>query len=313
MHKKYHDLLDPAYLRYALDVESAPRLERHKLAQMREQYNQSKNLHSSPDYAKVRVDEFSFTGRDKNKFSLRCYTPPDAVSHQLTLYLHGGGWVLGSLDTHDDICMDISLATGRAVLAVDYRLAPENPFPAALHDVCDVIQALQQNSIRGIDASDSLVLSGDSAGANLSVASCLSGEIHTADLKGTVLIYPGLGADDSFASFRDNEFAPVLPNRSLEIFFDAYLDGDISKASPLTSPLLADDFSMLPPCFISAAEHDPLRDDSLEFCHRLDESGVFCRLRVEDTLGHGYLRVRHASEAAADAFTAACEAVTSHA
>lgn len=306
MHEKYHQLLDPAYLQYALEVESAPPVEGENIALMRERYNENHHRHSSPAYTDVLMQDRKFTGRDGHSIPTRSYTPQNAATTQLTLYLHGGGWVLGNLDTHDDICMDIALATGRPVLAVDYRLAPEHPFPAALHDVCDVIAGLQADDFPGIDTSNGLLLSGDSAGANLCVAACLSGDIKTLSIAGLMLIYPGLGADDSLPSFTAHEFAPILPRAVLETFFSAYLGGDLSRANPLSSPLLADDLSALPPCFISAAEHDPLRDDAIAFRQKLTASGVYCTFRLEERLGHGYLRVRHESRDAGSAFDAAC-------
>ncbi len=310
MHTKYHELLDPVFLQYALNVEATSSSEPLSWAQQREHYNQNCNKHHAKVYDSIEVHQHALQGRNGNLIPIRSYTPPSIDNGPVTVYLHGGGWVLGNLDSHDDICMDICLRTESTVVAVEYRLAPEHPFPCALHDCIDTLLTLLKNELAIPYPMESLVLSGDSAGANLSVSSCLSKEFNTKLIKGLVLIYPGLGADDKLPSFKINEFAPILPKQALEAFFKAYLGGDISRANYLTSPLLAESYSDLPPCYISAAEHDPLRDDAIEFCRRLDKQHIHCQLTIEDDLGHGYLRVRHESDSANSAFEACCYAIT---
>jgi acetyl esterase len=228
------------------------------------------------------------------------------------MYVHGGGWVLGNLDSHDDICADICRQTESTVLAIDYRLAPEHPFPAALHDCIDVLNALTVSTSDRLAKlqPDSLVLAGDSAGANLVTAACLSGAWPASDVfKGLVLFYPGLSANDALPAFQEHREAPLLPQPFLDFFVHAYLHGGTIEPTVLTSPLLATDLSAIPACHIAAAEHDPLRDDAIVFTEKLQAQGIACSLDVLASLGHGFLRVRRSSEPARTAFEDACKAM----
>ncbi len=310
MHPKYHQLLDPGYLQYALDVEKNSAGTSVDIENQRRLYLESCLAHEADATGRCDFYNHTFTGRGGNRVKIRLYRSPSQEScDRLSVYLHGGGWVLGNLDSHHQICIDLCLASRSHVLAVDYRLAPENPFPAALHDCIDAVLQVMTNPDDYTVPATSLVLCGDSAGANLAAAGCLSGSFAKLPVKGLVMIYPGLGASSDSASFIENEFAPLLPRQALEDYFKMYLAGDLQAVSPLTSPLLAEDFSAIPPCYISAARHDPLYDDAVAFQGRLREARISCELSVEETLGHAYLRVRHSSAAAKKAFVNCCGAV----
>lgn len=213
------------------------------------------------------------------------------------LYLHGGGFVVGGLDSHDDVCAEIADATGLQVIAVDYRLAPEHRWPAQLDDVRAVWEALDRAA----------VVVGDSAGGMLAAALCQSLRGRRQPL-GQVLIYPGLGGDGSAASYRENAGAPMLRTRDLAAYRQA-LHGDAAVSDPLARPLAAADLSGLPPAFIVTADVDPLRDDGPDYALRLREAGVAAQWRNEPELPHGYLRARRSSDRARRSFQAILAAI----
>lgn len=310
MHNKYRDLLEPIYRAYALEIDAAASVSVLTLASRREQYNASSQAHEHTSHSAVVHRDFSILSRLGQKIAVRSYSPTHSFSpDKLTVYLHGGGWVLGDLDTHQQICVDICHQTGSQVLAVNYRLAPEHPFPSALHDCIDAINSVSSEQSKPLLHFKTLVLTGDSAGANLAAACCLSAEI-THPIYGLAMIYPGLGADTESSSFSENEDAPILPLSTLKEFFLAYIEDDPTNISPLNAPLLSESFSSIPSCYISAAKHDPLLDDAIAFDKKMREQGRACELSIEDGLGHGYLRVRHDSFAAKGAFERWCKAIS---
>lgn len=207
------------------------------------------------------------------------------------LYLHGGGFVVGGLDSHDDVCAEIADATGLQVVAVDYRLAPEHRWPAQLDGARAVWRAMDRPG----------VVVGDSAGGMLAAALCLA-ETDAVPL-GQVLIYPGLGGDGSAPSYRDNADAPLLRTHDLATYHNA-LHGDGPVLDPLATPLSATLSAELPPAFIVTADVDPLRDDGRDYAMALKLAGVDAVLRNEPELPHGFLRARSSSDRARRSFQA---------
>lgn len=224
----------------------------------------------------------------------RFYGPQTPV---LVLYLHGGGFVVGGLDSHDDICAEIADATGLQVVAVDYPLAPEHRFPAQIDATIAVWTALARPGI----------VMGDSAGGTLAAALCLAMRGGHMPL-GEILIYPGLGGDGSAPSYSENANAPLLTTADLQGYVDMLHDGD-TATDPLAAPLLAADLSGLPPGLIVTADVDPLRDDGRDYAARLAEAGVPSLWRNEAQLPHGFLRARRQSDRARRSFAAIIAAV----
>ncbi|WP_347313495.1 alpha/beta hydrolase [Defluviimonas sp. SAOS-178_SWC] len=214
------------------------------------------------------------------------------------LYIHGGGFVVGGLDSHDDVCAEIADATGLQVIAVDYRLAPEHRWPAQIRDVESVWNALDRPA----------VVVGDSAGAMLSAALCLSQQGKRQPL-GQVLIYPGLGGDRNSASYIVNAEAPLLRTIDLDSYRVA-LHGEGPVVDPLAAPLTAPSLAGLAPAFIVSADVDPLRDDGPAYAARLRQEGVAAEWRNEPELPHGYLRARRESDRARGSFQAILAAIT---
>ncbi|MGD9917614.1 MAG: alpha/beta hydrolase [Paenirhodobacter sp.] len=213
------------------------------------------------------------------------------------LYIHGGGYVVGGLESHDDICAEIADATGLQVIAVDYRLAPEHRWPAQIDDVLAVWRALDRPA----------VVVGDSAGAALAAGLCLALRGGRQPL-GQVLIYPGLGGDGTAPSYAENAEAPLLRTADLGSYRTA-LHGPEPVTDPRAAPLSAPDLSGLAPAFVVSADVDPLRDDAPEFVARLRAAGVAAEWRNEPELPHGYLRARRSSDRARRSFQAILAAI----
>lgn len=219
-------------------------------------------------------------------------TPMPAQGWPCLLYMHGGGWVVGGLDSHDFICFELASALQVLVIAIDYRLAPEHPFPAAYEDCRAVWQALQAGAAPYAIDYQRLAVIGDSAGGNLAAALCLGLRDDGQPLpRAQVLIYPGLGGPADLPSRRDCMDAPLLSTADTDCYLALYLRG-AGKPSAYAMPLLARDFSGLPKALVAVAQFDPLRDDGMLYAERLQQSGVAAVLYPGKGLVHGCLRAR---------------------
>jgi acetyl esterase len=244
---------------------------------------------------------------------VRIYWPPSLERGKLApciLYMHGGGWVLGSVDTHDCITAEIAESTSAIVVSVDYALAPEHPFPAGFNQCFAALHMLADNGAAfGIDATR-IAVAGDSAGANLAAALALAArDAGGPALIAQALIYPVLGTDRDLPSYVENANAPLLKTEEMAVYWAHYLNGKPATVSPYAAPLLAADLSGLPPALIWTAGYDPVRDDGEVFAYRLREAGVPATYRCARDLAHGYLRARAMSASAAAEFEALCGAL----
>jgi len=223
----------------------------------------------------------------------RCYTAPSATAQ--LLYLHGGGFVVGGLDSHDSICADLADQAGIEVIAVEYALAPEHSFPIAFDQCWAVLQTLGP-----------CIVAGDSAGGNLAAALCLKArDLGLTQIKGQVLIYPGLGGDTTRGSFISQADAPGLSTRDVITYRNLYCGNDHKLAAPLRET----NFAGLPPAFLVACAHDPLHDDCYDYAARLKAAGVQAEVREEPDLVHAFLRARYMSRPAGTSFKAIVAAV----
>ena len=214
------------------------------------------------------------------------------------LYLHGGGFYVGGIASHDSICAEIALRANCSLTALEYRLAPEHVHPAAFEDALNAALALSNDA--------PLVLVGDSAGGTLAaaVAVHLRGQGRIA---GQVLIYPALGGHAlGLASYTEKADAPLLSTADIAECFR--LNG-APVDDPTAAPLIAPDHLDVAPCFASAAAEDPLRDDVPYYAERLRDAGVAVDIVIDAGLPHGWLRARHDSAVARAAFTRICDAV----
>jgi acetyl esterase len=225
---------------------------------------------------------------------------PASAGPVTVVYFHGGGFIVGGLESHDDVCAEIAAGTGCPVVSVDYRLCPEHIHPAAYDD--------SLTAARAALADGPVILAGDSAGGNLAAA--LAQTLKGAAIKGQVLIYPGLGGDMlGLPSYTGCADAPMLPTRDLRYYRTVRSGGPVPVDDPTFSPLAAADFSGLARCFVSAAGVDPIRDDGVEYVRRLIGAGVTAYCVVEPQLPHGHLRARTMSHRARAAFGRILDAI----
>lgn len=220
------------------------------------------------------------------------------------LYCHGGGFVVGGLDSHDEICALFCAATGLTVVSVDYRLAPEHVYPAQLDDAEWIYRDLRSRY-------QTVLVAGDSAGGWLCAS--LSVRCHRTGARkpdGQLLIYPGLGGDLSAPSYYDHADAPMLTRDDCAFYLRLYAGDAFEqlKTNPEFAPLCHPDYGIFPPSAVFTADLDPLRDDGRHFAARLEATSVPCRLRNDTELVHGYIRARSMSwraQAAHDAMISA--------
>jgi len=241
----------------------------------------------------------------------RLYSPPPAEEGvALLVHYHGGGHVLGDLDSCETACRILVRHAGVAVLSVDYRLAPEHPFPAAADDALAAFDWAAANAAElGADP-DRIAVGGDSAGGNLAAATCLAArDGGGATPAFQLLIYPAV---DIGTRRRSRElFAErlLLTEEEIAWFREQYVPDPADLATPQASPLLADDLAGLPPAYVTTAGFDPLRDEGEEFAAALSRAGVTVAYRCHDTLVHGFANLTAVVPAAREAMLEAAGAL----
>ncbi len=233
---------------------------------------------------------------------LRHYRLGEGNDEALVLFVHGGGFILGSLDSHDDICAELCAITGYDLVSVDYRLSPEHYHPTHLDDVEDAFHALGH---------DNTLLLGVSAGGTLCAALCHRTAPRSHRPAGQVLVYPGLGGDCfDLASYRENAQAPLLSTADIKFYRGTRCAGEtLPIDDPEFYPLVADDFCHAPPSVAISADIDPLRDDARLYVEKLRSAGVAAEWINEPGMVHDYLRARHVSSAAGAAFARIGDAI----
>ena len=214
----------------------------------------------------------------------------------LILYFHGGGFVVGGLESHDDVCAELSAETGFRVVAVDYRLCPEHVHPAAFDDAMAAWHWAVENFAGPI------VLCGDSAGGNLAAAVAHATRGSERTPAGQLLIYPGLGGDRTKGSYVTHSEAPMLTRADMDFYAKVRSGGADFSADPTFAPLAATDYSDLPPTVLVTAQCDPLSDDGRDYRDAILAAGGKAVWTEEEGLVHGYLRARHSVGRARDSF-----------
>lgn len=236
----------------------------------------------------------------------RLYRPVAREDLPLLVFFHGGGFVIGTLDTHDNLCRALALETRAVVVSVGYRLAPEARFPAAPEDCyAATCWLVEQADALGVDARR-LAVAGDSAGGNLAIAvSRLARERQGPAIRHQCLFYPVTDAACDSASYRDFAEGYLLSRAMMGWFWAQYLERPEQGADPLASPLRDDDLQGLPATTLLTAEYDPLRDEGEAFAERLQAAGVAVRLQRCDGMVHGFVSLAPFVEAAARALQGA--------
>jgi acetyl esterase len=235
---------------------------------------------------------------------IRIYRSGAGRPAAVVLYYHGGGFILGGLDSHDDVCAELCQATGYEVVSVDYRLAPEHLHPAQFDDA---IAAFDWASARHACP---ILLAGDSAGGNLAAAVSHAVRGRERQPVGQVLVYPGLGSDMSGGSFAVHAEAPMLTLRDLHFYRDIRTGGEDRSSDPTMFPLADVDFAGLPPTVIVTAQCDPLSSDGEAYRDRILQAGGKAWWHEEAGLVHGYLRARHTVGRARESFARIVAAAT---
>lgn len=222
----------------------------------------------------------------------RILMPKSGAPTSLVVFYHGGGWVIGSIDDCDFIARFMIAKTNCATVLVDYRLAPEHPYPAPLEDCWDALLWSAQEAAR---LKVPLVVAGDSAGGNLAtVCAMMARDRHAPEIALQILMYPVCDCDTETESYRANGRGYVLTQADMSWFYDHYLQNDRNKrADPLISPLRARELKGLPPALIMTAEYDVLRDEAEIYGKRLAAAGVKVWIKRYRGMTHGFMRLQN--------------------
>mgnify|MGYP000645472256 CR=1 FL=1 len=256
----------------------------------------------------LRVSEQRITCRDGYSMPVRVYRHGGSTPRATLLYLHGGGYVVGSLDSHDCVCRRLAALGDYAVVAPAYRLAPEKPFPTALFDCQDAADWLHHHAADlGLDASR-VVLAGDSVGATLaSVVAIMAADSPRQSALTPVaqlLFYPVTDCSQLRPSHQRYAEGYLLETRTLGWFYNHYLPAGHANRDWRVSPLLHDNLPTLAPAYINLAQHDPLFDEGQAYADKLKASGTATTLRIESGLTHDFLRMSGITSETANVYTA---------
>jgi acetyl esterase len=220
---------------------------------------------------------------------VRVYEPEagtDGEEKPLVLYMHGGGWVIGSIETHDGVCRKLADETGYPVASIDYALAPEGPFPEGLEDCYAVLEWAETTTELN---ADSIVVAGDSAGGNLATATALLARDRDGpEIAYQLLIYPSTGRAEETVAYDENSEGYFLRRDDMEWFRDQYFADELDRGNVYARPRLANDLSEMPPATVVTAGFDPLRDDGGAYAERLEEAGVSVSHHHYDDVIHGF-------------------------
>ena len=240
------------------------------------------------DLSEVRAVTLDLPGRTLRG---RLYVPVDDEGEALVVYLHGGSFVLGDLDTHDALCRRVSDDTGMRILALEYRLAPEHPFPAAVEDATDAIRYVVEHVGEFDDPGVRVIVMGDSAGATLAAVACALTKDDGLGIAAQVLIYPTMGPEMYTESVHEYGVGYMLDVEHLRYDYSLYLGPWPDHSDPRVNPLMFDDLRSSPPAIVVVAECDPLRDEGVAYAGLLEHVSVTVEVLEAPGMIHGFLRM----------------------
>jgi acetyl esterase len=265
---------------------------------------------SPKDVAVGKIENFTIPGPG-GEIRARSYAPVAAAGPQPTLiYFHGGGFVAGNLESHDGLCRLFAAEGGFKVIAVEYRLAPEHPYPAAMDDAWAAVQWIEQNAAQiGVDAGR-IAVGGDSAGGMLAaIVTQLAREKGGIKIAYQLLLFPNTQMGGETASLNEFAVGYFLERRAIEYFNSLYLTPEADTASPKISPLRAKDFAGLPPAFVMLGGYDPLHDEGLAYAEKLRAAGVKVTIADYADMVHCFIYLQTVLPQAHDAVAKAAKAV----
>lgn len=241
---------------------------------------------------------------------LRIYMPEGSGPFPVLVYFHGGGWVLGDLESHDGVCRVLANAARCVVASVDYRLAPEHKYPAAAEDCYAATQWVAANAASIGGDPERIAVGGDSAGGNLAaVVALMARDKGGPRLRHQLLVYPVTDFSFDTPSYGQNAQGYSLGKADMEWFWRQYLPDEAAGREPYASPLRATDLSHLPPALVITAEYDPLRDEGEHYAERLRQAGVPTDLRRYDGMIHGFFAMSAGVDVARAAVNHAADAL----
>jgi len=271
-----------------------------------------------PGEAVARLEDRTFQGPE-SEIPLRIYTPEGKGPFPVLVFFHGGGFVIGDLESHDKECRALCNRAGCIVVAVHYRLAPEHPFPAAPNDCYAALEWVAAHASEFDGDAARMAVGGDSAGGNLSaVVSLLARDRGGPALRFQLLIYPTVDARslDAYASQVENAAGPILKRETMEYFMGHYLgsgsQADSDRQDVRASPILAASLAGLPPALVITAELDPLRDEGEAYAEALEAAGVSTAHQRYDGQPHAFFQLSPILDAGKRALDQAGAALAEH-
>jgi acetyl esterase len=308
-HHNPHSRLTDAMRLVLRNIERAGRPPMHLLTaqQARLFYEMSASILDLPEPRMARVEDLQIPMRDGQLVKGRLFAPEvkgQGAPLPTLMYFHGGGFTIGSIQTHNVLCRELARNGHCAVISVDYRLAPEHRFPTAINDAWDALQWIANSSVKlGLKA-NTLAVGGDSAGGTLAAASAIQARDSGLKLALQLLIYPGTAARHEAASHHIYDSGFMLDKATVDWFFDHYIDAK-DRDDWRFAPMLAERHDGLAPAWIGLAECDPLVDDGVAYADLLRMSGVTVDLEIYRGVVHGFVNmgrvIPEASRAHADA------------
>lgn len=284
----------------------APALSDMPPAEAREMYRMMRPVIEELPIGSIRDEQIAGPAGD---LAIRIYTPTGDGPFGVFVNYHGGGWVIGDLDTSDAVCRSLAEAARCVVVSVDYRLAPENPAPAAIEDCWAALQWVAENQ-QSLGGNGVLAVGGESAGACLAATMSMHArDLETPNIDFQLLAYPVVDADLTRQSYIDNGDGYLLTTATMQWFWDQYCPDQGLRANPALSPLQAEDLTDLPATLIVTAEFDPLRDEGELYGQRLKDAGVAAEIMRCDGLVHDFLATAPMFPSSGAAFTRIAEQV----
>lgn len=235
---------------------------------------------------------------------VRAYIPEGTGPFPILVYFHGGGWTIGNIDTHENVCTALCSSADVVVVSVEYRLAPEHPFPAQLEDAYAAVEWASEFAGDISGDPDRIAVGGDSAGGNLAAAvSLMARDQDGPDLTHQLLIYPAVASPTvhAFDSYEENAEGYFLERESMAWYYDKWLSSDADARNAYMAPLLARDLSGVPSATVITAGFDPLRDEGIEYAERLAQAGVDVHHENYDAMIHGFVSLKAQIDAGEEA------------